>query len=206
MRYPLFLLLFVLALAGCDSATTGTSITDEGVDDPFQFGNYWIYQRTDYNSTGAATETTFDTVTVTSGNNGFFVLNNRDSYERVDSGLIFTDGPSNSLWYKFPAQVGDTMSVSSSIFTRAGGRTFRGRFIATVQAVNAPVTVPAGAFLTYNYYYDIVDTAGFTAGRVITYFSPRIGVVKEEYHEVGSSFLPPLQLVYVKELSAYKIR
>jgi hypothetical protein len=199
MKPHLLLIVFAAMLLGCDSDTI--SITDQGVADPFLLGNYWIYDHTDYDTTGAVIAQYKDTVTVTERSGVQYLLNGKWFYNIGPEGIygIF-------LHYKFPASVGDTMYASSDIMTKAADSVFRGSIRGMVQGVNIPLTSLTGTFLTYIYYEDISTADGMNVGRLVTYFSPTIGVIKEELYEVGPSFNPPLHLVSTKELSAYKIR
>jgi hypothetical protein len=194
MKYSLLVLLLAIAVSSCDSDNVGV---DPGVDDPYIVGNHWIYDYTNLDSN----TTIQDSVAVQSANGTFasVTLNGESLYTKNNAG-IWSDG--GILLYNFHPTAGDTLS-QIDVTVKIDGKVGPGKVITLVEAVNIPVTVRAGTFITNKYHLLVVADDGTVGNDQITYFSPSIGVIKEELWRfvAGTG-----QLVFTRELIRYKIR
>jgi len=134
-------------------AFTACSPDDDG-DEPQPSGNEpvngseWVYKITDYNESGDATATynvTLVASEVTIGNSTWLSLVEQESQSPViamkkkSDGWWYSQPPEtgSSLWYKTPAQAGDTYPYLYGT--------------CTVNDVNASVSIPAGNFTNVSY-------------------------------------------------------
>lgn len=200
MKHSPVILLLVGILFGCDSEV-GTPI-DQGVADPFLVGNYWVYNLHNLDSNAMSEDSVIVTKSEANGNGKTITLSNGRSYFK-DSIGIWTDC---ILLYNFFPTAGDTLFGGREVMIKIDGEVGPGTIITTVETINILVSVQAGVFITNKYHLFIVKADGTIVADLITYFSPSIGIIKEEYWEASSNWQPPLHLKYSRELLRYKVR
>ena len=202
MKPVLILCLLVVGLSACDS--TIDSI-DVGVPDPYLVGNYWVHERVDLNDDGTVkTRAEDSSAVVERGKDGGFDLitfNDNALYWKDSSGIAIDNCV---LLFKYPAEPKDTMFKRGLVMVSVGGATYPGEIITFVEALRIPVTVPAGTFITNKYHLQVVADNGLICSDWIFYFTPGVGVIKEEHYRGTST--NELVLTGIVELLRYRIR
>ena len=195
----LILFFVIAACCGCDSEL---NIADQGVVDPYLVGNYWVYDVQEFDSTGAISSRSEDSIAVKDIYSDRIVMSNEVEYIRRSDGIYYSNG---DLLYKFPAFAQDTMFQTDTVMTRFKWGNARATISSFVEAVNVPVGVIAGNFVAYKYRVQAYIKDGKVGWDMISYYSPSIGLIKSEYFAAFSPGATP-RLATRTELVRYKIR
>jgi hypothetical protein len=209
--YIPFLLLIIASIAiGCDSSSEPDTVSGQIF--PLKIGNRFVYTNEDYNyDTSVLDSTTIDTITVTSSkpvsSETYYAITFSKLNRITDS--LYTINRSDGFWVldgtgfnhkaKYPANVGDSWGADSLM--NGGSKAWcYGKWV--VEAKDESVSVPAGIFNCYKYQFDYVDTTNILYSRSIAWYSPNVGLIKEEKYYNG----PALHLVWRFQLINYIIK
>lgn len=185
MPYRYIVVLLAIFVAGCDS-TSGPSASSVLV--PLAINNTWVYQVTDFDSTGAVSEISeyvrklVDTTTI--DGQLYYQLDNLIGFvtNRPDGHWIFVGSPPGWRYAKYPAFVGEI--IERDTLRDFSSDPVEDAFVETKLVSNSvSVTVPAGTFIAYQYESIYVLVAnGKPIIKEVLYMTPGVGAVRTENH------------------------
>ena len=175
MKYS-FIIVVLLFICGCnknESPTEGLN-SSSGIL-PLKIGNKWIMNVTNYDSTGAVSSTSIDTISIISDT----TINSEKWYYSDFWGLV--TNRSDGLWismfsdqfifFKFPISANDSYTTVMDIPVK-------------VISVNIQVSVPSGLYTCYQYEMSLPDPISTTNSLYIdTYLAPGKGLIKYENYQ-----------------------
>ena len=177
--YPIMLLLSILTLSSCkkDDNPANPSPTSQEIL-PLKAGNTWVFRVTGFDTTGTVTGTggSFSIVIgkdTVIGNDTWHQFQSNNSFltNKPDGVWLMQTGASPvapALYYKYPANVGDSLSWST--------------FQVSVYSNNISVTVPLGTYSCYQYRntYNSISIED-------DYLAPGIGFIAIDSYSITAS-------------------
>ena len=145
---------------------------------PLTIGNWWSYEVTEFNQSGTIVDEYDTTATISGdtliGDSTWFFLEGEIGglsgiVTNMDNGtwsFLPDSTPSEALVLKYPATVGDAYPYYD--------------VTVHIDAIDAPVTVPAGTFSCY--YYRLTAPIVGTVGKI--WAEPNVGIVKAEMYDL----------------------
>ena len=183
--------MLICCCSGCKKGSpsvVGTMPNSEIV--PLSIGNRWFQHCQLYDSSGNVFSSWPDSICVLGdsviGNTSWFLLEMQGLEYEVNNqqgGLWSLGEGGQFLWYKYPAEKGDSFLVSTNTsFVR-------------VCSVDTMITVKAGTFSCYRYEFDIPPWSGAIGGaRSVEFLSPDHGFIEKEFYQ--STFTSSRQYLY----------
>ncbi|OGU63925.1 MAG: hypothetical protein A2499_03580 [Stygiobacter sp. RIFOXYC12_FULL_38_8] len=164
----LFTLFLILILVSCknEDSIVNQNTLHELV--PLKIGNWWAFQRINYDSTGNAVSTFIDTMKVLRDtviqNERWFITNYYGIYRNATNGVRFWDSTNNSSYvYLYPVKEHDMFVMGSAIVE--------------VISTNEKLKVPYGDISCVHYKATFSSLNNF---HINYYLSPGIGFVSLE--------------------------
>ena len=192
MKYlVLFSLTIILLLSSCKNEDNPVNQNYLPELLPLKIGNWWAFQRTDFDSTGNIVSTFADTMRVlrdTVIQNEHWFITNHGIYRNAKDGLRYWSWSDNSSYvYSYPANENDIFIMGSAIVK--------------VKSVNEKISVPCGDFSCYHYQAELSQLYNWQ----INYFlSPGIGFVSSEGPSWTSS--GKYYIYYREKLLSYALK
>jgi hypothetical protein len=177
---PLLLSFAVLTISSCKKSNPVSSSSSSGQILPLETGNTWVYRYTDFDTSGAAYATGYDTLVV---GRDTFVGNDTWYQIRLDLWTNKSDGAwqmamvpdslAPTLVFKYPADVGETWTPQVDPWDTCQ---------VSVQANNTSMTVPKGTYTCYQYRWVINSHL-----MVDDYMCPGMGLIAMDTYLATSS-------------------
>lgn len=197
MFHKLIVLLMIVFVAGCDS-TSGPSTTDVLV--PLAINNTWVYEISDFDSTGTLYQTSEYirklTDTITLEGELYYRINNSIglAINRSDGHWIAIVNPPGRRYAKYPAFVGEITRRDTLRGSEIDPDPLKITGYSETRLITnvAPVTVPAGTFIAYQYETIHTMANGKPLIKEALYMTPGIGEIKFEnynYLEDGTPWV-----------------
>jgi len=205
--------LSLISFTGCDS-TIEPWVTPDDVLVPLEVGNWWEYQISGLNGSHLYREKVFETLVVpTPGGSTIASAIAVDNGQEPPHKWLRANGPlgyyilggvapsdtlfSASVVYAYPAKVGDRWKAKQLSFSRTTLKFYQSNILDITLVDNERVVVtPAGTFVCYVYRY-VLDAGDDVVLDFVyyTYYSPTVGLIKQEERRENESILNEMVLV-----------